>query len=147
MHETTFADFAVGQSFRTQGRTVTEADIVNFTGVAGITLPVFVDDEYCRKHTPYGGRITPGLLIAAFAVGMMEGVLGPHVLAALALDEFRFQRPVRPGDTIHTRVSIMSKRDTSDGARGVLQVGVEVFNQGDEKVMGFNGTFLMRKIP
>ena len=130
MHETTFSDFVVGQSFLTQGRTVTEADIVNFTGVAGITLPLFVDDEYCRKHTPYGGRITPGLLIAAFAVGMMEGVLGPHVLAALALDEFRFHRPVRPGGhpshpgEHHEQAGHLGRRaGRAEGGRGGVQSG------------------------
>ncbi len=140
-----FEEFTVGDSFDTYGRTVTEADIVNFTGMAGISLPVFIDDEFCRKHTPYGGRIAPGLMTAAFAVGMMEGVLGANVLAALALDEFRFHIPVRPGDTIHARVEVAGKRVTSDGNRGILNIGVSVFNQSDQQVMGFKGTFLMRK--
>ena len=108
-------------------------------------LPVFTDDEFCRKHTPYGGRISPGLMTAAFAVGMMEGVLGGNVIAALAMDEFRFKVPVKPGDTIHAQVSTLDKRDTSDGKRGVLKIGVAVINQRDEQVMTFNGTFLVRK--
>ncbi len=145
MNARTMDDFTVGETTDTHGRTVTEADIVNFTGMAGISLPVFIDDEFCRKHTPYGGRISPGLMTAAFAVGMMEGVLGANVIAALALDEFRFKAPVKPGDTIHARVSVLDKRDTSDGKRGVLKIGVAVINQRDEQVLGFQGTFLMRK--
>lgn len=145
MNDKTMDDFTVGETIETHGRTVTEADIVNFTGMAGISLPVFIDDEFCRKHTPYGGRISPGLMTAAFAVGMMEGVLGGNVIAALALDEFRFPAPVKPGDTIHARVSVLDKRDTSDGKRGVLNIGVAVINQRGEQVLGFQGTFLMRK--
>lgn len=140
-----FDDFQEGQTFDTHGRTVTEADIVNFTGMAGIRLPVFIDDEWCKANTPYGGRIAPGLMTGAFAVGMMEDVLGANTLAALALDGFRFHVPVRPGDTIHARVSITGKRDTSDGKRGILSLKVEVFNQRDEQAMEFSGTFLMRK--
>lgn len=145
MNAKTMEDFTVGETVDTHARTVTEADIVNFTGMAGISLPVFIDDEFCRKHTPYGGRISPGLMTAAFAVGMMEGVLGGNVIAALALDEFRFTAPVKPGDTIHARVKVLGKRDTSDGKRGVLNIGVAVINQRDEQVLGFQGTFLMRK--
>ncbi len=140
-----FDDFQEGQTFDTHGRTVTEADIVNFTGMAGIRLPVFIDDEWCKANTPYGGRIAPGLMTGAFAVGMMEDVLGANTLAALALDGFRFHVPVRPGDTIRARVSITGKRDTSDGKRGILSLKVEVFNQRDEQAMEFSGTFLMRK--
>lgn len=140
-----FDDFQEGQTFDTHGRTVTEADIVNFTGMAGIRLPVFIDDEWCKANTPYGGRIAPGLMTGAFAVGMMEDVLGANTLAALALDGFRFHVPVRPGDTIRARVSITGKRDTSDGKRGILSLKVEVFNQRDELAMEFSGTFLMRK--
>ncbi len=140
-----FEEFEVGQAYDTYARTVTEADIVNFTCLAGLKLPVFIDDEWCRRNTSYGGRISPGLMTAAFAVGMMEDVLGGNTLAALSLDEFRFHSPVRPGDTIHARVEVRSKRDTSDGRRGVLSLGVAVYNQRDDPVMGFAGTFLMRK--
>ena len=145
MNAKPFDAFAVGQQFESHGRTVTEADIVLFTGLAGIKLPVFLDDEWCRRNTPYGGRISPGLMTAAFAVGMMEDVLGANTLAALALDEFRFHVPVRPGDTVHAQIEVTAKRDTSDGLRGILSVAVRLFNQRDELAMGFSGTFLMRK--
>ena len=138
-------ELEIGQKFRTIGRTITEADIVQFTSLAGLKLPVFIDDEWCRRNTPYGGRISPGLMTAAYAVGMMEDVLGGNTLAALSLDEFRFHLPVRPGDTLRAQVEVAGKRDTSDGVRGILRLTVQVLNQRDEGVMGFAGTFLMRK--
>lgn len=140
-----YESFAPGQQFDTYGRTVTEADIVQFTGMAGLRLPVFIDDEWCRANTSYGGRIAPGLMTAAFAVGMMEDVLGANTLAALALDAFRFHVPVRPGDTLRATVEITGKRDTSDGKRGILSLAVQVQNQREQQVMEFAGTFLMRK--
>jgi acyl dehydratase len=145
MQARAFESFVVGEQVTSYGRTVTEADIVAFTGLAGLRLPVFIDDEWCRRNTPYGGRIAPGLMTAAFAVGMMEDVLGGNTLAALALDEFRFLVPVRPGDTLHAEVQVTAKRDTSDGKRGILSLAVRVFNQRSEHAMGFAGTFLMRK--
>lgn len=140
-----FDDFAVGDVFDSYGRTVTEADIVMFTSLAGLKLPVFIDDEWCRTYTDYGGRISPGLMTAAFAVGMMEDVLGGNTLAALGLDAFRFHVPVRPGDTVRATVEVTGKRDTSDGKRGILTVAVRLHNQREQQVMDFSGTFLMRK--
>jgi acyl dehydratase len=145
MHAPPFEEFQVGQRFDTYGRTITEADIVQFTSLAGLKLPVFIDDEWCRRNTPYGGRISPGLMTAAYAVGMMEDVLGGNTLAALSLDEFRFHVPVRPGDTLRAQVEVAGKRDTSDGARGILRLSVKVLNQREDEVMDFAGTFLMRK--
>lgn len=140
-----FDNFEIGQVIDTYGRTITEADIVSFTCVTGIKLPVFTDDHFCRKHTPYGGRITPGLLTASYAVGMMEGVLGANILAALQLDKFVFKKIVKPGATLRTRVTILEKRDTSDGVRGVMKVGVGVINEHDDEMATFEATFLMRK--
>ena len=40
---------------------------------------------------------------------------------------------------------VTGKRDTTDGARGILSLGVRVYNQREEQVMGFSGTFLMDK--
>jgi acyl dehydratase len=145
MHAKPFDAFQVGEHVTSYGRTVTEADIVAFTGLAGLKLPVFLDDEWCRRNTAYGGRIAPGLMTASFAVGMMEDVLGANTLAALALDEFRFHVPVRPGDTLHAEVEVTAKRDTSDGKRGVISLAVRVYNHRGQHAMGFSGTFLMRK--
>ena len=140
-----FNNFEIGQVIDTLGRTITETDIVSFTCVTGIKLPVFTDDHFCRKHTPYGGRITPGLLTASYAVGMMENVLGANILAALQLDKFVFKKIVKPGTTLRTRVTILEKRDTSDGIRGVMKVGVAVINEHDDEMATFEATFLMRR--
>jgi len=58
-----FDDLAVGDELESYGRTITDADIILFTGIAGIKLPIFLDEEYCKKHTKFGGRIVPGPLL------------------------------------------------------------------------------------
>ena len=52
-------DLAVGREFRTIGRTITEADIVNFIGCTGMLEVLFTDMEYLREHSPMPGR--PGI--------------------------------------------------------------------------------------
>lgn len=135
---------SVEDEFVSYGRTVTEADIVNFTGIAGIKLPIFLDAEHCRMHSPFGQRVAPGLLIQAFAAGMMEELIGPHTLAALGFGESRFTRPVFIGDTLRTRSCLNSKRLTSRPGQGIVDLSVRVENQREETVMQGSYRLLMR---
>ena len=140
-------DFNVGDALKSYGRTVTEADIVNFTCLAGLKVPIFINDDFAKKYTPFGGRITPGLLTAALAAGMMEEILGPATIAALELSNFKFPVPVRPGDTLRATVTVEDKQNLSDGERGILFGRVRVFNQRTEQVLEFTEKVMMRRFP
>lgn len=139
-----FDDFEVGAVYRSYGRTVTEADLVSFTSYAGLRLPIFVDDEYARNESPHGGRIAPGFLTASLTAGMIESILGPDVLAGLALDDFQFHVPVRPGDTLRAEIAIEEKRETRTGDRGILKLAVRVLNQKGEYPLEYRSTVLMQ---
>ncbi len=145
MQQKPFDDFVVGEVFKSYGRTIFDADLQAFTCFAGLKTPMFIDEEFARKNTPYGGRIAPGLMTASIATGMMEAILGPYALAALGFDEFKFIVPLRPGDTMHCEVEVLDKRDTSDGKRGILSSLTRVINQRSEVVLEFKAKFLMRK--
>jgi len=138
-------DLKSGDVFKSYGRTVTEADIVWFTCFAGLKLPIFINEEFGRKHTPFGGRISPGLMTASLAAGMMEEILGPATIAALELSNFKFTVPVRPGDTIRAEVAVEDKKDLSDGKRGIMFGRVRVFNQRDEQVLEFTEKLMMHR--
>ncbi|MFM1987154.1 MAG: hypothetical protein RJA99_111 [Pseudomonadota bacterium] len=140
-----YADFEPGAVFESHARTVTEADLVSFTGLAGIRLPIFVDDEHARHVGPHGGRIVPGFLTASLSGGMLESILGPDVLAGLAMDGFRFTVPVRPGDTLRARVTVLERRETRDPGRGVVSVQVEVGNQRGQTALTYRTSVLMRR--
>ena len=145
MKQKPFEDFAIDETFESYARTITEADIVNFTCFAGLKLPLFIDEEFCRKNSPFKTRIAPGLMTASLAAGMMEDILGPYTLAALALDNFRFTQPVKAGDTLHIEITVVQKKDTKHADRGVLTSRQDVLNQRGEVVLSFTGSFLMRK--
>lgn len=55
-----FEDYAVGDRFRTIGRTVTETDIVNFVNCTGMTEVLFTNVEYATKVSAIPGRLAPG---------------------------------------------------------------------------------------
>ena len=144
MHDTRLSDFKVGDVRRSYRRTVTEADLVNFTCFAGLRLPIFIDEEYALTEGPFGGRIAPGFLTASISAGMLESVLGNGTLAGLALDGFRFKTPVRPGDTLCAEVRVTEARATRDPTRGVVSLAVRVFNQREELALAYTTTVLMR---
>ena len=147
MQQTWFEDFEPGNHYRTYRRTVTETDLVNFTAFAGLRLPMFIDEDYARRETPYGGRIVPGFLTASFAAGMLESVLGNATLAGLGMDAFRFSAPVRPGDTLGAEIAVVSRRETRDATRGIVTVQIRVINQHGEQVLEFTTTVLLRRRP
>jgi 3-hydroxybutyryl-CoA dehydratase len=140
-----FDDYRVGETFESYARTITEADIVNFTCFAGLKLPIFIDEEFCKKHSPFKTRIAPGFLTCTIAAGMMEEIVGPYTIANVGLDKFRFTTPVKAGDTIHIKVTVQAMRDTSSGERGVLTYLTQVINQRGELALEFTSSNLMRK--
>lgn len=146
VHAPGFEDFAVGETWRTYRRTVTEADLVGFTQLAGLKLPIFVDEDWAKRESPYGGRIVPGFLICTFSAGMLESVLGANTLAGLSMDAFTFKAPVRPGDTLACEVTVEAAKETSDGQRGVLSLAVKVLNQKKESVLEYKTSVLMKKL-
>ena len=145
MAQKTYEEYTVGEKFQSYARTMTEADLVNYTNLAGLKLPLFIDDEFCKKHSIFGTRVFPGLLTASIAAGMLEDILGKYTIAALGLDKFKFSAPVRIGDTLHSEITVEALKDTSDGQRGVITVRITVINQKKEVPLEFWGSFMMRK--
>jgi acyl dehydratase len=130
-----YEDLNVGQRWRTAARTVTEADIVAFAGVSGDFNPIHVDAEHAAT-TRFGERIAHGALVLAIATGLrqQQGVFRGTLKAWLGMREWRFQAPVRIGDTIHVVTEIKERRATKDAAAGLVVQLVEVRNQRDEVV-------------
>jgi 3-hydroxybutyryl-CoA dehydratase len=143
MKSRTFEQVRFDEEFVSYGRTVTETDIVNFTNLAGLKLPIFIDAEFCKLNTPFGQRIVPGLLIQALAAGMMEELIGPYTIAALGFGESRFLRPTLIGDTLKTHSRAAFKRLTSNPSRGIVDIALRVLNQRQEAVMECSYKLLM----
>lgn len=128
-----------GAVLYSQGRTVTESDILAFAGFTGDFMPLHVDEEYARS-TPYGGRIVHGMAVLSMATGLIvrTGAFEGH-LGMLGMD-FRIRRPVRPGDTIRAEIYEQSSRVESTGEREVVTYRFTVRDQRGTLVM--EGTWI-----
>ena len=140
-----FEEFEVGQAWTTQGRTVTEADIVAFVGLSWDGNPLHVDAEYA-KTTPFGERIAHGLLGLSITSGLFSrlGIIEGTTIAFLGL-EWSFKGVIVVGDTITARYRVAETRETSKPDRGIVILTVELVNQRGEVVQEGKQTLLMRR--
>lgn len=138
-HDWYFEDFEAGQVHTTMGRTVTEADLVNFVTFGGIFEELFINAEYAKNNSLFKGRAVPGMLIMVVAEGLYVQTGHTHQgRAFLGLDELRITAPVVCGDTIRAEVTVESARP-SEGhpGYGILTLRHRVVNQHGIQVMSY----------
>jgi acyl dehydratase len=139
----TWEQLSPGQRFRTLKRTVTETDLVMFTGVTGMLEVIFTDQTFGAEKGTIQGRFVP----AALTYSLIEGLLCQSMIqgTGLALLELKKQvlAPVRVGDTVHAEVEITSVRPTSKGNRGIVASRTEIKNQKGEVVISYEATRML----
>jgi acyl dehydratase len=124
-----FEDFSVGERIETRGRTITEADIVNFAAFSGDWYPLHVDAEFAEKG-PFGERIAHGLLVLSAASGLMP-LTEMGIVAFYGMDRVRFASPTKIGDTLHVELEVLEKQDRGEMG-GVVTLQSNVKNQRGE---------------
>lgn len=141
-----FEDFEVGDEFITPRRTITETDLIQFAGLSGDFNPIHTDHVFAAE-SPYGRPVVYGLLIVSIVTGLTArlGVFDGTIIAMLGIDDWRFLGPVFVGDTLHVRMTIAEKRETSKSDRGILVRTYDVLNQRDEVVQTGSMTLMIRR--
>ena len=147
MSERHLDDFEIGEEFTTHGRTLTEADVVNFAGVTGDFNPLHMDAEYARS-TRFGQRVPHGQLIFVLALGLAERCIVPvfqaTVVAFYGVDRLRFVKPVLIGDTFHVlrRVQAIEPRDAT---QGVLVFEDRLLNHDGDLCLCYLPKYLLKR--
>jgi len=129
------------------GRTVTETDVVLFSGLSGDYNQLHTDAEYARG-TRFGQRIAHGLLGLAIASGLASrlGFIEGTAIAFMGL-EWKFKMPVMIGDTIRMTARVLRKREVRRLGGGLVVFGVKVLNQHSETVQEGEWTVLVKSRP
>lgn len=132
-----FEEVEIGDSLETAGRTVTEADIVNFSNVSWDHFYAHTDST-SLNGTIFDKTVAHGYFILSAAAGLfVSGKKGP-VIANYGLENASFFKPVYAGDTI--TVYLTAKEKINKGVKGrnipsgVVKWLVEVVNQREEIV-------------
>ncbi|GAB4571979.1 MAG: MaoC/PaaZ C-terminal domain-containing protein [Anaerolineae bacterium] len=139
-----FEDLELGWTVQTKGRTITEADVVNFAGISGDFNPLHVDATFAAG-TEFGQRIAHGALVLSIATGLtyQAGFMEDTVMAFLSL-EWKYSAPTFLGDTIHCEVEIIDLKLMRRLGGGKVVLSVKVVNQEGKVVQKGEWTVLVR---
>jgi len=141
------ADLSVGQRFETGGRTITEADVVNFAGVSGDFTALHTDVE-AAGESEFGERIVHGPLTFAVATGLFlrTGILAGTVQAFLGVDELRFPRPLLMDETVSLVAEVTEARPMeSRPDSGLAVFDLTVSDSAGETVLTTDARFMIAR--
>jgi 3-hydroxybutyryl-CoA dehydratase len=139
-----FEEYTIGDAITSQGRTVTEGDIVSFAMLSGDWNPLHTDAE-AAKLAPYGERIAHGLLVLSMATGLAErlGFMNQTVIGFMGL-EWQFRAAVRIGDTIRVQATVSELKPMARLGGGYVTFKVQILNQEDKAVQRGTWTILVK---
>ena len=143
-----FEDFAEGDRVVTQGITLTDANIIDY-GLRFDPQPIHID-KIAAEQGFYNGLIASGWQVAALAFRLFwqSGFIYGGSLGSPGVDELRWLKPVRPGDTLTAWVECADKVPSkSRPAMGVIHEHWTAVNQNGELVMTSKGVNMVRRRP
>jgi acyl dehydratase len=142
-NELYFEDFHLGQKFQSHGSVkVTAADIKEF-GEKYDPQPFHLD-ETAGENSFFGGLAASGWLTAAIVMRMrVETIRVAGGMIGAGVEEIRWTKPVRPGDSLHTDTEVVGVRQSNKRPNfGVVTIQTLTLNQRDEIVMRSRVNFL-----
>jgi len=128
-----FGELLLGKTFASEPRTVTLDDIEHFAHFTGDTFYAHMDEEAAAANPFFGGRVAHGYLLLSFAAGLFVDPAPGPVLANYGLDNLRFLKPVKPGDSMKVQLTAKSKSQRNE-QYGEVRWAVTLTNQNDEVV-------------
>jgi acyl dehydratase len=139
-----FEDYTPGHVHELGTVTVSEAEIIDFA--RQFDPQYFHIDPEKAKSSRFGGIIASGWHTIGVTMRLYVDHFLSHVasLASPGIDEIRWPNPVRPGDILKVRVSVLEARPSgSKPDRGVVRARIEAINQRDEQVLSMIGISIL----
>ena len=139
-------DFYPGQVLETGGRSLSEEEMIDFARKYD-PQPFHIDAEKA-KQTFFGGLIASGWQTASLCMRMICDLylIEAASLGSPGIDELRWVKPVRPGDTLRLKSTVLETRaSASRPDMGTVRSRSEVYNQHGELVMHMSGVGMFRR--
>jgi acyl dehydratase len=142
-----FDDLKLGMRFTSDKVTVTKDDILRFA--AEFDPQPFHTDEVAAKSSILGGLAASGWHTAALSMRLAVTArpFGPHPLFGAGVDDLRWLKPVRPGDTLHLEGEVVELVPSRTKPQGIARVKWTAYNQNGEAVYTFNRVAIVPRRP
>jgi acyl dehydratase len=142
-----FDDLKVGMRFKGDKVSVSKADILRFA--TEFDPQPFHLDEEAAKDTILNGLAASGWHTAALSMRLAISAkpFGPHPLFGAGVDELRWLKPVRPGDTLHLEGEVVELIPSKTRPQGIARVKFTTFNQDGEAVYTFTPIAIVPRRP
>ena len=133
-----FHTLSIGDTFKSGSRTVGIEDIERFAALTGDTFYAHMSEELAARNPFFGGRVAHGYFLISAAAGLfVDPDFGP-VLANYGIDNLRFVKPVKAGDSIQVRLTCKHKTLRADKGYGEVAWDTEITNQLGETVATYD---------
>ena len=141
-----FEEFVVGHIYEHRpGRTITDADNVQFTLLTMNTHPAHFDYEYARK-TEFEKPLVCSPLTVALMVGMSVSDCSQKAVANLGWNNIRLTHPLFPGDTLYAETEVLGKRESGSRPNaGIVRVRHSGKNQNGDYALHMVRSFFATK--
>ncbi len=141
-----YEDFEVGDIYRSRfGRTVTEADNLQFTLLTHNTNPLHFDRNFAEQSR-WGRILVNSTFTLALVVGMSVPDVSENAMANLGWDQIKLPNPVFVGDTIYCESEVLGKRESrSQPEVGIVKVRTRGVNQDGKVVIDLMRSFMVYK--
>jgi len=141
--DTFFEELELGARQETHGRTITEADIVNWCALTGDWFVLHSDKEYAAASM-FRQRIAPGMMIVAFTGGLCVPPISDAIVANYGSDRIRYPHPTFIGDTVHAEVEVIDLRERDDET-GIATFRIDMISQEGDTVMSSRLSVLLKR--
>jgi acyl dehydratase len=140
-----YEDYEVGETQSFGERTVTKDEIIDFAEKYD-PQPFHVDEE-AAEETMFGELVASGWHTAAICMRMfVDHVVDEASQGARGVDELRWIRPLRPGDTLTAEVEIVDKYPNEENPHvGHVESRLTAYNQHDKPVITWIGLGLIQR--
>jgi acyl dehydratase len=143
-----FDDYVPGTTYDCGSVSVDQAEIISFA--KDFDPQPFHVDPVAAASGPFGGLVASGWHTAALVMRLIvDNYLSADAsLGSAGLDEIRWPHPVRPGDTLRVRVTVLeARRSQSKPDRGIVKTLLEAENQDGQAVMRATAINFLRVRP
>ena len=140
-----FEDYVAGSVHEFGPIAVDEREVIEFA--SRYDPQPFHTDPEAAQRSPFGGLIASGWHTAGLMMRLVVEHYLSHVasLASPGVDELRWTQPVRPGDTLSVRATVLeTRRSRSKPDRGIVYTLFEVLNQRGEVVMSVKAMNMLK---